>query len=218
MSATVREFDFSVDLLRNLIWQYNNAPALTQLLQSKQDWYTVNHNEFWTNWVRDVFDLTTANDFGLSVWAVILDMPLIITPDVDGTKPIFGYGAANTRVNYNNGNYAGNSAIELTTEQKRLVLRLRYFQLTTRGSVTEINFIMKTLFGASYVSDGLDMRARYVFAEPLTSALELVLTSYDLLPRPAGVMVDYVISGEADGFGYGRFRQNFNNGNYYHAT
>jgi len=43
------------------------------------------------------------------------------------------------------------------------------------------------------------------------------LTEYDLLPRPAGVAIDYVIVGEADGFGFGRYHETFTNGNFYHA-
>ena len=217
----IQALDYSVDLLRNLLWQYNEAEALQAIIEQKEAWYDRAHTEYWTDWVRDVFDLQTANDFGLSVWAIILNIPLVVTPDPDPPdKPIWGFGAGNTRVNFNNGNFASTSGgFGLTTAQKRLVLRLRYFQLVSRGSVPEINAFLARLFGPGivYVADTGDMRARYVFSVPPSSALELVLTSYDLLPRPAGVLVDYVINGEADGWGFGRYRQNFNNGNFYHA-
>lgn len=217
--SQIQEFDFSVNLLRALLWQYNDAANLEALLRQKQAWYDANQSQFWGNWVTDVFDLRTANDFGLSVWAVILDTPSVITSSQDDPdKPIWGFDQY--RQNFNNGNFASIASSALTTAQKRLVLRLRYFQLVTKGSVSEINAFFAYLFeplGPAYVVDGLDMRARYVFGFPLSSALEAILTEFDLLPRPAGVKIDYVILGENDGWGFGRYHDNFTNGNFYHA-
>lgn len=144
--SQIQEFDFSVDLLRALLWQYNDAARLEALLRQKQDWYDANQTAFWEDWVRDVFDLRTANDFGLTVWATILDIPLVVASAVDPVdKPIWGFGQY--RENFNNGNFASLSNSQLTTDQKRLVLRLRYFQLVTRGTVPEINEFFAYLFG-----------------------------------------------------------------------
>lgn len=217
--SQIQLLDFSVNLMRALLWQYNDALRLQGLLQQKQDWYDLNQRDFWENWVRDVFDLRTANDFGLAVWAIILDLPLVVASGVDPSdKPIWGFDQY--RENFNNGNFAANSSAALTTEQKRIALRLRYFQLVTVGAVPEINAFFAYLFaplGLAYVNDGLNMTARYVFEFPLPSALELIFTEYDLLPRPAGVKIDYVIIGDADGWGVGRYHENFTNGNFYHA-
>lgn len=217
--SQIQTFDFSVDLLRALLWQYNDAARLESLVRQKQAWYDANQSAFWSDWVADVFDLRTANDFGLAVWAVILDIPLVVSSAVDpDDKPIWGFGQY--RENFNNGNFASTSGAGLTTEQKRLVLRLRYFQLVNDGAVPEINAFFAYLFadlGPAYVIDGYDMRARYVFEFPLSSALELIFTEFDLLPRPAAVGVDYVILGDADGWGFGRYHENFTNGNFYHA-
>lgn len=75
--STKQEFDFSINLLEALIWQYNNAPRLESLLRQKQTWYDVNNRDFWQDWLRDVFDLRTANTFGLRVWSIILGLSLI---------------------------------------------------------------------------------------------------------------------------------------------
>lgn len=217
--SQIQALDFSVDLMRALLWQYNDAARLEALVRQKQTWYDANQSAFWSDWVADVFDLRTANDFGLSVWAIILDIPLVVASAVDPSdKPIWGFGQY--RENFTNGNFAAISSSALSTEQKRLVLRLRYFQLVNDGAVTEINAFFAYLFaplGPAYVKDGYDMRARYVFGFPMSSALEVVLTEFDLLPRPAGVKVDYVILVDADGWGFGRYHENFTNGNFYHA-
>lgn len=91
MSASIEEFDFSVDVLRALLWRNDESTNLQALLQSKQNWYSTNHEQFWADWVTNVFNLNTANDFGLSVWALILGVPLnlIVAPNVG---PQWGFG------------------------------------------------------------------------------------------------------------------------------
>lgn len=211
----VQAVDFSVNLLQALLWQYNEALRLQSLLEDKQTWYNVEYSQFWTDWYRDVFDLRTANDFGLSVWAVILNIPLTITSGATPSGDLWGFGAF--RKNFNRGNFApSTSGIRLTTAQKRLVLQLRYFQLVTRGAIPEINKFLAWVFaplGKVYVLDGLDMSMNYVFTFAPPSQLRFVLETYDVLPRPAGVKVNYVTS-IRDTFGFGPFHRNFNRGTF----
>lgn len=216
--ATVQEFDFSVDLMRALIWQYNDAERLQQLVQQEQDWYTENQKNFWINWQRDVFDLRTANDFGLSVWSIILGVPLVVevAPSAP-TKVPFGYGVYNR--NYNRGNYsrAFAGAQSLTTEQARIVLLLRAFQITTNGAVPQINRFLAYLFrdeGSVYVIDPLDMGENiYVFTFVPSARLRFVLKNYDLLPRPAGTGSSTLVQ-TATAWGFDEFHENFDNGNF----
>jgi hypothetical protein len=192
---STQAFDLSVDLLQCLLWQYNDAEALTTLLERKQEWYGAAQEKFWSDWMFDVYDLTTANAFGLAVWAAILNVPLVVVPDAQASKPLFGFGSNN--VGFTQGNFSSAQMLSsLTVEQRRLVLRLRYFQLTTRGAVTEINAFLAKVFGEGvvYVEDLGNMAARYVFTQPPSSAVELVLTEFDVLPRPAGVSVSYIIA------------------------
>lgn len=217
--STVQAFDYSVNLLRALLWQYNDATRLQGLLERKQAWYDENHAAFWQAWVRDVFDLSTANDFGLSVWAIILDVPLGVNPTPDPVgKPLWAFGSL--RENFNRGNFTSSTGIGLTTAQRRLILQLRYFQLVTRGTVPEINEFLIRIFssdGPAYVVDNLDMTMTYVFGFALPSDMELIFKEFDLLPRPAGVEVNYVTLAQGDGWGFGRFHTNFTHGNFYHA-
>lgn len=216
--TTIQVFDFSLDLFQALLWQYNEAERLQSLLQGKQNWYDATQESFWSDWITNVFDLRTANDFGLSVWAILLDMPLTIVSVDATTKPIWGFGP--NRVNFGNGNFKPWLSLPLTTEQTRLVLRLRYFQLVTRGTIPEINVFLAYLFkdlGPAFVLDGLNMTMRYVFGFPLSQELQQVFSSFDVLPRPAGVFVDYIVLPEVDGWGFGRYHYNFENGNFHHA-
>lgn len=214
MTETVQPYSPSVDLLQALLWQYNDAAKIQSLLDAKQAWFDENQSGFWEDWVRDVFDLRTANDFGLEVWSLILNLPLAIpVTEVTGERPSFGFGPY--RLNFNNGNFRPQtgSVISLDTEQKRFALRLRYFQLANRGSIPEINRFIAYLFqgvGKVYVQDGLNMTMTYVFKFTPSAAIRLVLDYYDLLPRPAGVGVTRTIS-ITPAFGFGQYRKNFTN-------
>lgn len=146
----IEKFDYSVNLLQSIIWQYSNAPNLTNLIESKQAWYDLNQTEFWRDWYTNVFNLQTANTFGLSVWSYILQVPSYVLnkPEPDD-KPLWGFNnnsayptLENTYFNFGGvpGNIGGNFStrgqiITLTDEEQRFLLRLRFFQLFTTGNV-----------------------------------------------------------------------------------
>jgi hypothetical protein len=197
VTGTIQQLDFNVDLLKAILWQYNEAENLQALLQNKSEWYDANHTQFWQDWYRDVFDLRTANDFGLQVWSIILDVPLIVVVEPPAS-PTVPWAFGNYRKNFGRGNFGRSTAgtQQLTVEQSRTVLQLRYFQLTNAGAVPEINDFMNYLFGNEglvYVVDNLDMTCQYVFTFPLPSQLQLVFQKFDLLPRPAGVSASYTV-------------------------
>lgn len=188
MSTRIPEVETSVNLLRSIIWQYDNAESVNSLISQKNEWYKTEQTAFWDNWFRDVFDIRTANDFGLEIWSIILGVSFLV-PDCPGKV--------------------------LTTEQKRLICRLRYYQLITRCTIPEVNEITMKLFatdsGKAYALDPLDMSCiLYVFTEQPTSALALILAKYDLLPRPATVGLKYRVIRYVP-FGFGQYYQNFNN-------
>lgn len=212
-----QSFDFSVELLTALLWQHDNAESLKSLLTQKQAWYDENQTAFWSDWFRDVFDLRTANDFGCQVWAIILGIQLSVNQGGNVDKPTWAFGGF--RQNFTRGNFSNTNAvtIPLSLAQKRLVLRLRYFQLVARGTVPETNRFLKYVFGDVgnvYVLDTNDMTfVYYIFTFAPSSQLVFILQKYDILPRPAGVGVKYqVIVGES--FGFDEFNENFDNGNF----
>lgn len=229
--STIQELDFSVDMLRALLWRNNEAPNLQALLEFKQANFDADSQDFWTNWVQDVFNLRTANEFGLNVWSIILGINITIEPTATPT-PNTNWGFGPDRINFgtpiNLSNFTPSvSATSLSLEDARLVLRLRYYQLTTNGNVSDINLILKDVFRsqlgrrarirgltAAYVTDNLDMTIHYTFLFQLSSSLQLVLKNFDILPRPAGVLVTFAVDFANNDFGFGGFRKNFENGNF----
>jgi hypothetical protein len=67
---------YNPDITRALKWLQNNAPNIQSIVTQKADWYGKYNDQFWMNWEENVFDLRTANAFGLVVWCIILGLPL----------------------------------------------------------------------------------------------------------------------------------------------
>ena len=211
------KLEFNVNLMRTILWQYENAPKLKALVQSEQDWTNKNVTEFWKNWFRDVFNLKTANEFGLNVWSRILNIPLTINRPkrIDG---VFGFGT--NHKNFGRGNFGRGKTqdISVTTEQARKILLLRWFQLTSKPTVGNINKALEIVFGAgvAYVQDNLDMSNQlFMFTKKPDYQTIDMLKNTDLLPRPSTVGSTYAVQ-PRKGFGFGIHHFNFKNGNFSH--
>lgn len=212
--TTVRDFDLSVDLLGSIIWQYDSSPAMRALAEAKQTYYDGALSQFWLDWYRDVYNIDTANDFGLGVWARILDLPLaVVATPTNEDHDTFGF--ASDSANFGNSNFGRmrEGEVTLTREQKRLVVRLRYFALTHTPTLDNVNEFLKRYFWQDqskvFVLESNDMTLlTYVFGHEPGSQLRFVLEKYDLLPRPATVGTMYVVL-PREAWGVGEHRLNF---------
>lgn len=208
----------SMNLKKSIDWQRGSADKLIELIKKKEMWYNDNHCKFWNDWVVDVFNLETANEFGLSVWSVILDVPIF----GESRRSRSGYPAiyfGDKRKNFGRGNFGKNSStIEaLTVEQKRIILQLKAFAMHSNSSTYEINEKLSELFGYRnvYVLDNLDMTYTYVVNTPEISSFIKTVNEFDLLPRPSCVKTSVVIGSNSAPFLFGKFRNNFGRGNFY---
>jgi hypothetical protein len=239
----IEQFDYTTNLLQALLWQYNNAVNLTGLITQKQTWYDLNQTEFWTNFYNDIFNLETCNTFGLSLWSRILDVPAHINPTPEPPDtPIFGFNAyttfptlENTYVNFTQGNFSNQGqAFVLPPHEQRILLRLRYYQLTSSGAIPEINAFLNYLynttvfpdgqqFRTAYVVDNFNMTMTYVFnyavSDIFLSILENLEGEINILPKPDGVKLLFLILTDPV-FGFSTDRteansnQNFTNGDF----
>lgn len=192
-----------------LLWRFNKAEVLTSIITQKARWYQNNYDKFWADWYTNVFNLATANSFGLAVWAIILNLPIELDIDPDPPdKLVFGFGpdvgawSEGYGLNFFNANFSNGAApVILSLSQRRFLLQLRYFQLQSRGSTAEINAFLPTIVGGInngagtiYCIDNLDMTITYVFTFTPDPELIPALYQYDVLPRPEGVDVSIIVS------------------------
>lgn len=208
------DIDLHVDLAQAILWQYNNADNLISIVDYMQSLYDKANVEFWNNWFDDVFNIDTANDFGLEIWSRILDLDAGISFEPQEGKTAFGFGRERrnfqkeSNFGARDGGYVG-----FNTEQKRLLVKARIFELTKSPTLTNINKWLKDNMwkGESrvYVWDTLDMRtAIYTFGYQPDANLLFLMNNIDFLPRPSTVNTEYRIVGKKS-FGVSRERQNF---------
>ena len=62
---------FQTNLSDVLIWQYNEATKLQELVKSEQSNYDNFGGGYISKWFDNVYNFNTANEFGLNIWAVI---------------------------------------------------------------------------------------------------------------------------------------------------
>lgn len=211
------------DIDKAIDWQRSNASKFISLIQQKADWYDSTFNTFVEDWFRDVFDLNTANDFGLAVWSLILDVPLYgVTKKSPHGFDSFGFNGDKVK-NFDKGgfNLHTDSAYKLTTEQKRIALKLKAYSISMSGSSVEINERLTNIFGGVklWCIDNLDMTLTYKTADKQIYIFSKTLLANYLLPRPAGVEIRKVeyVDPERFGFKYEsklNGQNNFDRGNF----
>lgn len=215
----IEEFNYAeeMNVLPSILWQYEQAANLKGLVLAKQTWLDANFTGFWLNYQNNIFDLATANPtlFQMSVWCIILNVPLLVNIKDEAGKPIWGFnhivsGTPPTAVlensyknfgdtlsaNPGSGNFSIQNGYVLTLQEQQFLLRLRYFDLCNLGDINDINSFLNYICtnntigytGTIYVVDNLDMTITYTFTTTdFPVSLLAVLKSLDLLPRPVGV-------------------------------
>lgn len=214
----IESYDFSVNLMRALLWQYNDAENLQSVLQQKQDWYDINQTKFWQDWYANVFNLLTANEFGLNVWAIILGLPLNVTLAPSDGLDIFCFGIDNDGFEEGSfGTPSTGTVINLSVEMARIALRLRYYQITCRPCAWQTSEFLSSVFagyGNVYAGDNQTMGALvYAFYFEPPAAMKFMLEKLDLLPRPATVGVELSYN-PADIFAFGIDNDGFEEGSF----
>lgn len=219
------DYQCNLRIIDSVDWQRSNASNFIQWLNKEQEWYNSNHCEFWDVWLEEIFDLRTCDDFGLSVWSIILNEPTYGVNEASPPDyPAWGFGE--NRKSFNNGNFGTNSdsGYNFTTEERRILLQLKAYILHMSGrvhgeGVLGINEALQRIFGEGKIVciDNRDMSFNYVIFDSTLSGLAIELYNRDLLPRPACIGIKAVIDGGAVSWGFGENRSNFNNGNFYNG-
>lgn len=169
----------SVNLLECLLWQYENATRLKALVQACQDEFDGNSKDFWNNFYTNIFNIDTANTFGLQVWGTFLGLE----------RPTYTYQG----VDYS-----------YSDEMYRLFLKGQVLKFICDGSIYQLNKYINFVFPNKpiIVNDYLDMTIRLVFYYTPTAEEWFVLNNPDFLPRPSGVELQLAITPPDKVFGY----------------
>ena len=211
----IQPIDFSIDLLQAILWQYEHATNLKTLCTKKQKWYEVNHTQFFIDNYSKVFDLWSDDfsDFGATVWSILLKIPLQFGDNLYPSTAQFLQ--LDVKHNFDNGNlYETGAGLTLDLEDKKFILRFRYYELVMNGAIGTLapnkenpspmlglsDFVSlvfskyKKYQGQVHVVDNLDMSISYIFSVEPPYIIRQMIEKYDILPRPAGVKIKIVIA------------------------
>lgn len=186
----------SIPLTNNILWQYDNAPSLKSLIESKQTWYDNNNEEFYSGLINNFLNINSANDWGLGLWGAVLQVPRIY--NLNGEE------------------------VTLDRERYRKLIKAKLLLIKMNGTIPEIHKYLNFLFESSgqiTVDDNLDMTITYRFNFNLSDLQLAILSTASLLPTPAGVKAN-ILTLDSKVFGFngsgalpfnqGRFAQYLN--------
>lgn len=182
---------------KTILSQYSNSSRILTLIESWNQ--GLDPSELIQSWFDNVWNLKTAQGYGLDVWGRIVGVDRVLK--VSSGK-YFGFEEANdlTETGFDNAPfYAGNAAtsnFRLTDDAFRQLIYAKALANITDGSVLSLNKILATLFagqGRAYVKDNNDMSMTYVFDFVPTDVQVSIIQNSGVLPRPAGVNVSYQI-------------------------
>jgi Protein of unknown function (DUF2612) len=189
-------------ILQAMKWMQNKAPNIQSLVQHKSDWYAQFHTSFWNNWKVNIFDIRTANPFGIMVWCTILGVPSSIFGLYASGDTSWAYGKFRQNYVYsgtdlllpdpNNvgGNFFGGSNTTiLNIQEARWILMLRYAALSSNGKISLINKMLRWIFNDDQPWDFPGKNYFYVIDNTAPDIQTLVPTA----PIVAPMVMEYRI-------------------------
>lgn len=188
-----------IDYERTLISQYANSPTLARLIANMNEY--IDPTAFWAAFYSKVWNVDTAEDFGLDNWGRIVGVSRLL--QIPGADPIVGFDNADVPKDWypmSEGRFAVEgevtTAFSLPDDGYRVLILTKALAniITTTGPA--LNRLLRNLFpgrGRAFVRDLGGMAMQYVFNFRLTTVEYAILTQSGVLPHPAGVFYSVVV-------------------------
>jgi hypothetical protein len=200
------------DCKQAILWQHENMPNLQAVISAICNAQNRLSADFWQRFYDDFFNVDTANDWGLNLWMRILNIKTLAPREVQ-EKTAWGFGQE--RKNFEqptNFGFRSTGGFNLTLEQKRILVKMQWFKITSQLTIDSINEMLKKILWQGnarvYVVDNFDMTATYHFHYQPKPWLLFVMNELDFFPRPSGVKIDYEVH-KKQAWGISRNRKNF---------
>lgn len=185
---------------RTIISQYANSPTLVQLANNMDDY--INPDTDFDAFYSFVWNVETAQGFGLDIWGRIVGVGRMLT--IPGAGTYLGYQEAYTAPTAATGAqpfgqapmYVGTSSTQtyrLADDAYRKLILVKALSNISDCTSPSLNRLLSNLFagrGRCYVSDTGKMEFRYVFEFALEPYEIAILTQSGAIPKPAAVLVN----------------------------
>jgi hypothetical protein len=187
-----------VDASATFLAQYAQSPVLTSLIQAANA--AIDPRADIQNFYSNVWDIYTAQGFGLDIWGRIVNIPRTI--NIPAANNYFGFKEAlpnaqpfNQAPFYNGP--VGGTLYTLTDDSYRILILTKALANISSFTAPSVNALLQFMFkgrGACYVLELSPMQIEYVFNFALQSWEAAILEQASLMPRPAGVGVTITVS------------------------
>lgn len=214
-----------IDYKQTVISQYANSPTIIGLIEAMNDAIDprVNLDTFYSF----VWDVTTAQGFGLDIWGRIVGVGREIS--FPGDSPTFGFDEAFTSIAQSAitgpdafdaapfyDDPAATQTITLADDAFRTLILVKALANISNATSPSLNTLLRNLFegrGRCYVTDAGAMTMFFVFEFPLMPFEIAILTNSGVIPRPAGVLANVLQFDAETTFGFQEAGgQTFDNG------
>lgn len=178
------------DVSKTVISQYANSPTLLQLIDCMSQYFdpATDFENFYTN----VWNIDTAQGFGLDIWGKIVNVSRNLT--IPDTITYFGFNEATGSQPFDQSPfYTGVNSTQtytLTDDAYRTLILAKAMANISRSSAQSINALLQAVFsnrGRCYVIDLGGMRMMFTFEFTLQPYEIAILTQSKAIPKPAGV-------------------------------
>lgn len=190
---------------RTIISQYANSPTLVQLINNMDEY--INPDADFDAFYSFVWNVETAQGFGLDIWGRIVDIGRMLT--VPGDVSYLGYEEAISWQPFNQAPFfAGEQATQtyrLADDAYRRLILVKALANISDCTSPSLNRLLSNLFegrGRCYVSDAGNMEFRYMFEFALEPFEIAILTQSGAIPKPAAVLANVLQVDRSTTFGF----------------
>ncbi|HHH5948053.1 DUF2612 domain-containing protein [Escherichia coli] len=205
-----------------ILTQYSASKKLLSVIDTFNQ--AVSLDDFTDEFIKKVWDLTTCESFGLDMWGKIVGISRYIVAPIDSDS--FGFseaddGSTDYPSPFNDSPFYGGvqetTNVRLGDDAYRTLIFCKAFANISIATITDINKFLKILFyqrGRAYCVNYRDMTIGITFEFELAPYEESILTNYEVMPVPSGVLVNIrkIISHY---FGFASDAYPFNDGTFY---
>lgn len=198
MRVTNPDGSTTLDATATLLSQYANSPTITALVDYCNQW--IDPGTDLDNFYSYVWNVETAQGFGLDIWGKIVNVPrqIVIQPLPD----YFGYHEALSgsypfnQEPFYDGPQSG-SVYDLSDDAYRVLILTKALANISSFTAPSVNSLLSFMFagrGDCHVEEAGPMAIKYVFNFTLKTWEASILQQPSLMPRPAGVNVTIVVN------------------------
>lgn len=190
---------------QTLISQYSESATIVQIVKDMDAW--IDPSADIQAFYDYVFNVETAQGFGLDYWGKIVGIGRNLLINTDG--PYLGFKEANSKTTFADGVFYNPSSqtqtYSLPDDSYRKLIYVKALSNISSTNAAALNQLLKNLFadrGRAYVNDLGGMEMRYTFEFDLTPVELAIVQNSGAIPRPAGVSVKMINIQPSATFGF----------------